>query len=50
MASVGVQVFTSLTEALRQGYQVCGRYEEGYVIRIQTTKGEWAMAQVACKP
>jgi hypothetical protein len=43
----GVVVFRSITDALRAGYQVCGRTEDGYLVRVRTTAG-WAMALVVC--
>ena len=41
----GIVVFQSLTEAVRQGYHIADRAENGYVVRIQTPAG-WAMALV----
>ncbi len=45
----GLMVFSSVTEALRAGYQVYDRTRDGYIVRIQTSRG-WAMALVSCKP
>jgi hypothetical protein len=42
----GLQVFRSLTEALREGYQVDHLTREGYVVRTRTPRG-WTMALVA---
>jgi hypothetical protein len=44
----GLLVFKSITEALRAGYQVYDRTADGYLVRIQTSRG-WAMALVNCK-
>ena len=44
----GVMVFNSVSEALRAGYQVYDRTADGYLVRIQTSRG-WAMALVNCK-
>jgi len=41
----GVIAFETLTEAIRAGYQVADRTENGYVVRIRTAAG-WAMAVV----
>ena len=41
----GIVVFTSLNEAIRQGYQVYDRTPDGYLVRIKTPGG-WALAQV----
>lgn len=41
----GVVAFQTLAEAMRAGYQVADRTENGYVVRIKTTAG-WAMAFV----
>jgi hypothetical protein len=38
-----MRVFQSLTEALRQGYQVYDKTETHYIVRIQTSHG-WALA------
>ena len=45
----GLMVFSSVTEALRAGYQIYDRTADGYIVRIQTARG-WAMALVNCKP
>lgn len=39
----GILVFNSLPEALRAGYQVYDRLDEGYLLRTRTAAG-WAMA------
>ena len=44
----GLMVFTSISEALRAGYQVYDRTADGYLVRIRTAAG-WAMALVNCK-
>jgi hypothetical protein len=44
----GMMVFSSLAEAIRQGFQLYDRTPDGYVVRIKTASG-WAMAIVACK-
>ncbi|MDQ6931117.1 MAG: hypothetical protein M3126_10705 [Candidatus Eremiobacteraeota bacterium] len=44
----GLMIFSSVTEALRAGYQVYDRTADGYIVRIQT-RGGWAMALVNCK-
>ncbi len=41
----GVITFTSLSSALRAGYQVYERTENGYLVRIKTHAG-WALARV----
>lgn len=46
--SQGVQVFHSLSEALRAGFHICGRYDGGYLVRTRTSKG-WVMAMVEVK-
>jgi hypothetical protein len=46
--SQGIMVFTSLAEALRQGYQVYDRSSEGYLVRTRTSSG-WALALVNYK-
>ena len=42
-----LMVFTSLTAALRAGYQIVDRTPEGYVVRAKTAAG-WALALVRC--
>jgi hypothetical protein len=43
----GVRVFNTLQEALREGYHVYDRTQDGYVVRIRVQdKGEWALAFV----
>lgn len=44
----GLMVFTSVSDALRAGYQVYDRTADGYLVRIRTTAG-WAMALVNCR-
>jgi hypothetical protein len=44
----GIQVFRSLAEALRAGYSVYDRTENGYLVRTRTSSG-WAMAIVTCR-
>jgi hypothetical protein len=44
----GIMTFNSIASALRAGYQVCDRTQEGYLARIKTSQG-WAMALVICK-
>ena len=41
----GVVVFTSVRDALKAGYHIYGRTEEGYLARIRT-QGGWALALV----
>jgi hypothetical protein len=38
-----MKVFESLTEALRQGYQVYARAPEGYLVRTRV-RDHWALA------
>jgi hypothetical protein len=42
----GIIRFSSLAEAVRQGYEVCGQTDTGYLLRIMTARG-WAMALCA---
>jgi hypothetical protein len=42
----GIIRFRSLAEAVRQGYEVCGETDTGYLLRIMTARG-WAMAVCA---
>ena len=44
----GIVTFDSIASALRAGYQVCDRTQEGYLARIKTSQG-WALALVVCK-
>jgi hypothetical protein len=44
----GIQVFRSLAEALRCGFQVYDKTAEGYLVRCRTANG-WAMALVVVK-
>lgn len=43
----GIQVFKTLADALRAGYQVYDRTADGYLVRTRTAHG-WAIALVAC--
>jgi len=43
----GIQVFKTLADALRAGYQVYDRTSDGYLVRARTANG-WAMAVVVC--
>jgi hypothetical protein len=43
---IGLQVFTTVAEALRAGYSVYDRYEHGYWVRIRLSSGRWALAIV----
>jgi hypothetical protein len=43
----GLIVFKSLAEALKAGFQVCGRTSDGYLVRTKTASG-WAMALARC--
>jgi hypothetical protein len=42
----GIIRFRSLAEAVRQGYEVCGETDTGYLLRIMTARG-WAIAVCA---
>ena len=44
----GLVVFKSLADALRAGFQIYDRTQEGYLVRTRTGSG-WAMAVVHCK-
>lgn len=44
----GVQVFKTLADAIHAGFQVYDRTENGYVVRIMTSKG-WAQALVVLR-
>jgi hypothetical protein len=44
----GLVVFNSLSDALREGFQVYSNTQEGYLVRRRTPQG-WAMAVVHCK-
>jgi hypothetical protein len=44
----GVLVFKTLADALRAGYHVYDRTEQGYLVRTRTAAG-WAMALVSCR-
>jgi hypothetical protein len=44
-----MRVFKSLEEAIRHGYEVVDRIEEGYLVRIKTPAG-WAMAFAMERP
>jgi hypothetical protein len=41
----GLMRFPSLSEALRYGFEVCGRTKDGYLVRTRTERG-WALAVV----
>lgn len=41
----GLLIFPTLAAALREGYQVCGSTERGYLVRVMTARG-WATALV----
>ncbi len=45
----GLMVFKSLADALRAGFQIYDRTQDGYLVRTRTENG-WAMAVVNCKP
>ena len=45
----GMVVFTSLAEAIRQGYQLYERTPTGYIVRIRTERG-FAFAVVEVTP
>jgi len=45
----GLMVFSSLVEAIRNGFQVCGECGEGYLVRTRTERG-WAMAIARVMP
>lgn len=44
--SYGVQVFRSLQDALKRGYQVYELTPTGYKVRIRENNGPWAFAFV----
>jgi len=44
----GLVVFKSLADALRAGFQIYDRTQEGYLVRTRTAGG-WAIALVSCK-
>jgi hypothetical protein len=44
----GLLVFKSLADALRAGFQIYDRTQDGYLVRTRTPTG-WAMAIVTCK-
>jgi hypothetical protein len=44
----GIMTFNSISSALRAGYHVYDRTEEGFVVRIKTQAG-WGLALVDCK-
>jgi hypothetical protein len=45
---MGLQVFRSLPDALKAGYQVYDRTDCGYLVRTRTPEG-WALAIVDCR-
>ena len=44
----GLMVFRSLADALRAGFQIYDRTQDGYLVRTRTASG-WAIAIVSCK-
>jgi len=44
-----MKIFTSVQEALRQGYTIYDRTATGYLARIKTTSGLWALALINVK-
>lgn len=46
---MAMEIFRSLQDAVRAGYQVYDRTGTGYLVRIRTLEG-WAMAIVDCRP
>ncbi|MGP6159123.1 MAG: hypothetical protein ACLPYS_16715 [Vulcanimicrobiaceae bacterium] len=44
----GLMVFDSLAAALRAGFQIYDRTQDGYLVRTRTAQG-WAMALVSPK-
>ena len=42
----GILTFRSLADALRAGYEIFDKIEDGYLVRTRTDRG-WALA-VAC--
>jgi lipid-binding SYLF domain-containing protein len=45
----GIWVFSSLTEALKAGFQIYDRNSDGYVVRRQGPNG-WEQALVVLRP
>jgi hypothetical protein len=45
---MGLLVFNSLTEAIRAGYQVYERTENGFLVRTHA-HGTWRLAIVDCR-
>jgi hypothetical protein len=45
----GLMVFNSLSEAIRNGFQVYDKCPDGYLVRTRTERG-WAMAIVRVLP
>jgi hypothetical protein len=41
----GIMVFSSISEALRAGFEVCDRTSRGCLVRTRTSRG-WALAIV----
>jgi hypothetical protein len=41
----GIVVFHSVQDALRAGYQIYGKTDDGYLARMRTERG-WAMALI----
>ncbi len=46
MEMTGLLVFKTLSEAIRAGFEVYDRTEDGYLVRMRTEKG-WALAIVS---
>lgn len=46
---MGIVVFSNLSEALREGYQVYEKISGGYVVRTRLTSG-WGFAIVLMRP
>jgi hypothetical protein len=44
----GLMVFDSLADALRAGFQIYDRTQDGYLVRTRTAQG-WALAVVSCR-
>ena len=45
----GVVVFSSVAEALKAGYHIYGKTDDGYLARMRTSKG-WALALIVIAP
>jgi hypothetical protein len=44
----GLMVFDSVADALKAGFQIYDRTQDGYLVRARTARG-WAMALVRCR-